>query len=70
MLNFFNTRKPPLKPFYRWSEKEIAPADNAFIWRILKLDPRARPTVHEILQDEWFTEDSEDTRALIPGDAA
>ncbi|KXX77786.1 Serine/threonine-protein kinase PAK 4 [Madurella mycetomatis] len=53
---------PPAKPLERWTTKEIPPADNAFLRRVLKLDPRDRPTVEEILQDEWFVEESEDTR--------
>jgi dual specificity tyrosine-phosphorylation-regulated kinase 2/3/4 len=62
---FLNQQGPPLKPFQRWATTEIPPADNAFIRRILKLDPRDRPTVEELLKDKWFTEDSKDTREPI-----
>ncbi|OOF92082.1 hypothetical protein ASPCADRAFT_517986 [Aspergillus carbonarius ITEM 5010] len=49
---------PPekLKPFWYLREREICDADKAFVLRIMKLDPRDRPTVKELLQDEWFTE--------------
>ncbi|KAK1986496.1 kinase-like domain-containing protein [Colletotrichum cereale] len=53
-------------PLQRWTTKEIPSADNKFIRRILKLDPQDRPTVEEILEDEWFTEESEGTREPIP----
>jgi serine/threonine protein kinase len=54
---------PPemLKPFQRLSEREICNEDKAFILKIMKLDPRDRPLVGELLQDEWFTERSERT---------
>jgi serine/threonine protein kinase len=54
---------PPdkLKPFQNLSEREIANADKAFVLRIMKLDPRGRPTARELLQDEWFTERLERT---------
>ncbi|WEW62007.1 hypothetical protein PRK78_007507 [Emydomyces testavorans] len=42
-------------------EREICEADKAFILRIMKLDPRDRPTAVELLKDEWFTEQSERT---------
>ncbi|KAI1161900.1 serine/threonine protein kinase [Nemania serpens] len=63
VIYFLNQQRPPQRPLQRWSTKELPPADNEFIRRILKLDPRDRPTVEEILQDEWFTEESDDTRA-------
>ncbi|KAJ9134199.1 Kinase-like protein [Coniochaeta hoffmannii] len=45
---------------------EIPPADKAFILKIMKLDPRDRPTADQLLEDEWFTEESEDTRVPLP----
>ncbi|KAI0409232.1 serine/threonine protein kinase [Xylaria palmicola] len=66
VILFLNQQGPPQRPLQRWSTKELPPADNEFIRRILKLDPRDRPTVDEILQDEWFTEESDDTREPIP----
>ncbi|RAK92081.1 kinase-like protein [Aspergillus costaricaensis CBS 115574] len=54
---------PPekLKPFRFLREREICDADKAFVLRIMKLDPRDRPTAKDLLQDEWFTEKSERT---------
>ncbi|KAF2963789.1 hypothetical protein GQX73_g9785 [Xylaria multiplex] len=66
VIYFLTQQGPPQKPLRRWSTKELPPADNEFIRRILKLDPWDRPTVEDILQDEWFTEESEDTREPIP----
>ncbi|KAH6724013.1 putative serine/threonine protein kinase [Leptodontidium sp. MPI-SDFR-AT-0119] len=40
---------------YVMHSREILKEDKAFILRIMKLDPRNRPTAKELLQDEWFT---------------
>ena len=64
-IYFVNQQGPPQRPLQRWTTKEIPSADNRFIRRILKLDPRDRPTVEEILEDEWFIEESDDTREPI-----
>jgi serine/threonine protein kinase len=42
------------KPFGRISEKEVSKEDKEFILRIMKLDPRDRPSAAELLQDKWF----------------
>ncbi len=42
------------KPFQCITEREMTKEDNAFLFKIMKLDPRDRPTAREILQDEWF----------------
>ncbi|KAK3306268.1 kinase-like domain-containing protein [Chaetomium strumarium] len=34
--------------------REIPPADKSFILKIMKLDPRDRPTAQQLLQDEWL----------------
>ncbi|KAH9213715.1 putative serine/threonine protein kinase [Leptodontidium sp. 2 PMI_412] len=54
---------PPekLKPFRYIGEREICAADKDFVLKIMKLDPRDRPTAKELLQDAWFTETSERT---------
>lgn len=65
ILNFFNDSGPPEKPFHRITTKEIPPADKDFILKIMKLDPRDRPTAQELLEDRWFTEESEDTRVPL-----
>ncbi|EUC43626.1 hypothetical protein COCMIDRAFT_38429 [Bipolaris oryzae ATCC 44560] len=66
LVIFFSGQRIPRKPLQRWSTKEIPSADNKFIRRILKLDPRERPMVEEIFEDEWFMEESDDTREPIP----
>lgn len=53
---------PPERPFERITRREVPPADRDFILKIMKLDPRDRPTAQQLLEDEWFTEESEDTR--------
>lgn len=58
---------PPKTLFTRISPKLIPAADKAFILRIMKLDDRERPTVDELLEDEWFCEESEDTRDAVAG---
>lgn len=54
---------PPdkMKPFQCLNEREICNADKAFLLKIMKLDPRDRPTAKELLQDVWFTERSDRT---------
>ncbi|KAK5000642.1 hypothetical protein LTR66_000554 [Elasticomyces elasticus] len=41
-------------PFALASEQEISREDRAFICKVMKLDPRDRPSAKELLQDEWF----------------
>lgn len=45
------------KPFHLSTDKELSKEDRDFICKIMKLDPRDRPTAKELLQDEWFRED-------------
>lgn len=45
------------KPFHLSTDKELSKGDKKFICKIMKLDPRDRPTAKELLQDEWFRED-------------
>ena len=35
-------------------DKELAEEDRTFICKIMKLDPRDRPTAKELLQDPWL----------------
>ncbi|WQF78552.1 Putative serine/threonine-protein kinase, active [Colletotrichum destructivum] len=62
VVHFLNRQGPPRRLLQRWATEQLPLADNQFIRRILKLDPRDRPTVEQILQDEWFAEESDDTR--------
>jgi casein kinase II subunit alpha len=40
------------KPFHLSADKELSKEDRVFICKIMKLDPRDRPTAKELLQDE------------------
>ncbi|PWY66496.1 kinase-like protein, partial [Aspergillus sclerotioniger CBS 115572] len=42
------------RPFARISEAEVSKEDKEFIIKIMKLDPRERPSAQELLDDEWF----------------
>ncbi|PLN76228.1 kinase-like domain-containing protein [Aspergillus taichungensis] len=42
------------KPFSRISVKEISKEDKEFSLKIMKLDPRDRPSAAWLLQDKWF----------------
>lgn len=42
------------KPFAMAEDKELAEEDRTFICKIMKLDPRDRPTAKELLQDPWL----------------
>ena len=57
-LMWVMSETPPetMQPFNQVSSKEISAADKAFVLRILKLDPRDRPTATELLDDVWFKE--------------
>jgi hypothetical protein len=46
--------------FYRTTEREVCKNDKDFIWKIMKLDWRERPTAKELLEDEWWKEAQED----------
>lgn len=38
---------------------DICAVDREFILRIIKMDPRERPTAQELLQDVWFDQDEQ-----------
>jgi casein kinase II subunit alpha len=42
------------KPFRLAADKELTVEDMTFLCKIMKLDPRDRPTARELLEDEWF----------------
>jgi hypothetical protein len=42
------------KPFQYIKDKEFEPEDKVFILKIMKLDPRDRPTARQLLEDDWF----------------
>ena len=43
-----------MKPFEYVTDREVTKEDKAFILKLMKLDPKDRPTAKELLQDEWF----------------
>lgn len=57
ILTYVMRGVPPekMKPFRLITEREISKEDKTFILKIMKLDPRDRPTAKELLQNEWFT---------------
>ena len=52
-------RVPPeqMKPFARIAEREVSKENKSFILKIMKLHPKDRPTVTELLEDVWFKAD-------------
>ncbi|KAG8631025.1 hypothetical protein KVT40_000165 [Elsinoe batatas] len=51
-----NTPAEDMTPFRNISSRELTQADKQFLLKIMKLDPRDRPTVNQLLTDEWFDE--------------
>lgn len=47
--------KETLRPFHLAVDKELSHENKAFLLRIMKLDPRDRPTARQILKDAWFS---------------
>ncbi|KKZ61726.1 hypothetical protein EMCG_03755 [[Emmonsia] crescens] len=43
-----------LRPFVLASQRGISPDDKEFVLKIMKFDPRDRPTAKELLKDKWF----------------
>ena len=43
------------KPFHMWKDPEFEPDYKTFILKIMKLDPRDRPTAEELLKDTWIS---------------
>ena len=53
VINHINDNKM-WKPFSRAEDVELSEEDRNFIEKLMKLDPRDRPTAKELMQDEWF----------------
>ncbi|KAJ9155684.1 Serine/threonine protein kinase [Pleurostoma richardsiae] len=62
VIKLVHSMGPPAKPFHLVTRREIPPADRDFILKIMKLNSRDRPTAEQLLADQWFSEESEDTR--------
>ncbi|KAF2441464.1 putative serine/threonine protein kinase [Karstenula rhodostoma CBS 690.94] len=57
---------PAYTPFSRTTDTEISRVDRDFVCKIMKLDWRDRPTVKELLEDEWWNVDEEPVLLLHP----
>jgi serine/threonine protein kinase len=59
ILNYVMGGVPPekMKPFERITEREVSKEDKAFLLKIMRLDPRERPTAKQLMEDEWFKGD-------------
>jgi hypothetical protein len=44
--------------FSRITTREVSKKDNIFISKIMKMDWRDRPTAEELLEDEWWNDDT------------
>jgi len=53
---FDNVPESERRPFSLVSASEVSKEDRDLICKIMKLDPRERPTAKELLQDTWFEE--------------
>ncbi|KAL4934760.1 hypothetical protein BDV06DRAFT_208308 [Aspergillus oleicola] len=49
-----NSPAETLRPFHLTTTKEICEDDKEFVLRIMKLDPRDRPSARQLLEDQWF----------------
>lgn len=49
-----NTPREMMKPFHLTTTGEICEDDKKLILRIMKPDPRDRPSAKELSEDAWF----------------
>lgn len=49
-----NSPSETLKPFHLTTTREISQEDKEFVLKLMKLDPRDRPTAQQALDDTWF----------------
>ena len=49
-----NTPPESMRPFRNTTSREINEEDKEFVLKIMKLDPRTRPSPRELLADKWF----------------
>ncbi|OBT48961.1 hypothetical protein VE00_00642 [Pseudogymnoascus sp. WSF 3629] len=52
-----NTPPESMRPFHLTTAREICKEDKEFVLKVMKLDPRDRPTAQDLLEDKWFQED-------------
>lgn len=53
-INNYSTEGGMWKPFQLAEDPELTKPDRDFICKIMRLDPRDRPTADQLLHDEWF----------------
>lgn len=53
VIEYINENQLQL-PFSMSEDEELFKEDRDFIVKLMKLDPRDRPTATDLLQDEWF----------------
>ncbi|RDW79310.1 Serine protein kinase [Aspergillus mulundensis] len=58
ILTWVMQNSPPetLRPFHLTTTKEICQDDKEFLLRIMRLDPRDRPSARQLLEDQWFNQ--------------
>ncbi|KAL4925821.1 putative serine/threonine protein kinase [Aspergillus undulatus] len=49
-----NSPAETLRPFHLTTTEEICQDDKEFMLRIMRLDPRDRPSARQLLEDQWF----------------
>lgn len=49
-----NSPAETLRPFHLTTTQEIRQDDKNFVLRIMRLDPRDRPSARQLLEDEWL----------------
>ncbi|EMD86879.1 hypothetical protein COCC4DRAFT_141207 [Bipolaris maydis ATCC 48331] len=54
LLSAYLKENRSLKPFSMAEDPELTMGDRNFICRIMRRDPRDRPTAKELLEDPWF----------------
>ena len=56
VLVWIMQNSPPetLRPFHFTTTQEICQEDKEFVQRAMKLDPKDRPTLRQLLGDSWF----------------
>lgn len=59
IVNYVMEGVPPenMKPFECITEQEVSKEDKVFLLKIMKLDPRDRPTAKQLMEDEWVRAD-------------
>jgi serine/threonine protein kinase len=49
-----NSPLETMKPFHLTTTREICEEDKEFVLKLMRLDPRDRPSAKSLLEDEWF----------------